>query len=96
MKNTKSASQIRYERLNKLILACSEHFSEDEMMEVFENVTGREYVEKKDTETMVSELAMEGYCIFKPDSTCKADQLKEYAETVIFPYYNEQQVAILF
>lgn len=91
-----TARQKRDARLTKLILACAEHFSEDEMLEVFENVTGKEYVEKKDTNTMVWELSLEGYGIFKPDSTSKADQLKEYAETVVFPYCNEQQVSILF
>jgi len=45
---------------------------------------------------MVSRLSLEGYCIFKPDSAVKANQLKEYAENNIFPYYNEQMTAILF
>ena len=94
--NQKSASKKRYERLTNLILACSERFSESEMLEVFEQVTDKEYVEKKDKNAMIWDLSLEGYCIFKPDSTAKADQLREYAETHIFPYYNEQQVGILF
>jgi hypothetical protein len=91
-----SASQKRYARLTKLVKTCMEHFSEDDMLEVFEKQTGKEYMESKDHEEMVSELVMAGYCIFKPDSSDKSDKLKEYAETVIFPYYNEQMTAILF
>ena len=91
-----TASQKRNARLTKLVTECMEHFSEYEMLEVFSKVTGNEYIEAKDNDAMVSELVMAGYCIFKPDSSDKSDKLKEYAETVIFPYYNEQQSGILF
>lgn len=91
-----TASQIRYKRLSKLVNACLEKYSEEEMMEAFSNITGEDYVKSKDSEEMVSELVMAGYCIFRPDNTNQSDQLKEYAEKYVFPYYNEQQTAILF
>ena len=92
----KTAAEKRYERLYKLIKACTEQFSEEEMVEVFNQIAGTDYVEEKDHDGMVSELVMAGYCIFKPESSAKSDMLKEYAETVVFPYYNEQGVSILF
>ncbi len=91
-----TASEKRYKRLHKLISACIEHFSEDEMLATFGDITYKEYMESMDTDKMVSELSMQGYCIFKPDSISKSEQLREYAATAIFPYYNEQQTGILF
>jgi hypothetical protein len=95
-KQTLTASEKRQERLSKLIDACMEHFSEDEMLEAFSKSTRKEYVDKQEHEDMVSELVMAGYCVFKPEMSTQADKLKEYAETYIFPYYNQQQVSILF
>lgn len=71
-------------------------YSESEMIEAFNNETGENYELAPDNDEMVSRLSAEGYCIFKPDSSAQSDQLREYAETNIFPYYNEQRTAILF
>ena len=73
-----------------------ERLTEDEMLEAFSKSTRKEYVDKQEHEDMVSELVMAGYCVFKPEMSTQADKLKEYAETYIFPYYNQQQVSILF
>jgi len=96
MKTYNSRERKKYDRIYKLIETARSHFQDEDLMQVFSDITGNEYVEKKDTEEIISHLAIEGYCIFKPDSTMKAEQLREYAESNIFPYYNEQQTAILF
>lgn len=102
--NKKSTAQIRKERLRKLINACLDRYTESEMMQVFREITSTDYVNIEDIEEpeemseyeMSEKLASKGYCIFKPDNFFQAEQLKEYAATNIFPYYNEQQTAILF
>lgn len=95
MKNN-SQSQLRYKKLRYLIERCLETYEESEILEVFNKVAKNNYCEEKEKEEIISDLVIEGYCIFKPDSTNKAEQLREYAETNIFPYYNEQQTAILY
>jgi hypothetical protein len=99
-----TAKEIRKERLHKLIKACLEKYSESEMIEAFNDITGTDYVDSEDIEEpeemeeweMTNKLKARGYCIFKPNWSYQAEQLKEYAATNIFPYYNEQQAAILF
>lgn len=95
MGNKKHYPQVN-ERLNKLISACLDNFSTEEVVKAFNYVTDSNYCEKPDPEDMIGELAMEGYCIFKPDGFFQAEKLREYAETYVFPYHNEQTNAILF
>jgi vacuolar-type H+-ATPase subunit E/Vma4 len=82
-----TASQKRYARLKKLIAACLERFSEDEMLEVFSKETGNDYIERKEIDEMISELEMEGYFILKTQSL--AEQIKAEAflqELTVNPY----------
>lgn len=90
--------KIKRQRVLRILIktAFERGYSESEMIEAFNNETRETYELTPDNDEMVSRLSIEGYCIFKPDSSSKADQLKEYAETNIFPYYNEQRTAILF
>jgi hypothetical protein len=84
-----SAVLLREWKLKALIHACLERYSEDEMIQAFNEVTGETYI--KDA---LSELKESGYLIFKPDTTYQENQLREFAESVVFPYVNEQQVCI--
>lgn len=91
-----SHSQKRYDRIYNLIKAALVHFREEDLIEVFNDITEKDYEEKKEREDLLLDLVCEGYCIFKPEYSAQGDKLKEYAETNIFPYYNQQQSAILF
>jgi hypothetical protein len=101
---THSERQARKQRLKDLIKACLYRYSESEMLDAFNEATGSDYIDERDIEEpekmsefdMTNELTAKGYCIFKPDNFLQAEQLKEYAATNIFRYYNEQQTAILF
>lgn len=90
--------KIKRQRILRTLIktAFERGYSESEMIEAFNNETRENYELAPDNDEMVSRLSIEGYCIFKPDSSEKAEQLKEYAETNIFPYYNEQRTAILY
>ncbi len=90
--------KIKRKRVLHILIktAIERGYSEKEMIEAFNTETGENYELMPDNDEMVSRLFLEGYCIFKPDSAVKANQLKEYAENNIFPYYNEQMTAILF
>jgi hypothetical protein len=99
----KQEKEIKMRKIRSLIECALDRYSESELLEAFNAVAKDEYInieeyepDEKSESDMVSDLAIKGYCIFKPDSSYKAEQLKEYAETKIFPYYNEQQAAILF
>jgi len=90
--------KIKRQRTLRILIktAFERGYSESEMIEAFNNETRENYELTPDNDEMVSRLSIEGYCIFKPDSSTKAEQLREYAETNIFPYYNEQRTAILY
>ena len=75
-----TASQKRYARLTKLVNACLEKFSEDEMLDVFSKETGNEYIEKKDTDEMIFELEWEGYCVFKAESLAEQIRVESFIE----------------
>lgn len=71
-KNT--ASQKRYERLYKLIGACLEHFSEEEMIEVFNKLADENYEIEKTEDDFIFELGVAGYTVIKAESL--AEQIK--------------------
>ena len=99
MKNNKQNEQkIKRQRILNILIqtALDRGYSESEMIEAFNNITRENYELAPDNDEMVSRLSLEGYCIFKPDSSAKAEKLKQYAEETIFPYYNEQISSILF
>jgi len=88
-------SKAKDNKMKMLIKEALNRYDADELLGFLTEITtgnSEEYLKDK----MVSELTLAGYCIFKPEMTTQADKLKEYAETYIFPYYNEQQSAILF
>jgi len=98
-----SASKVNYQKeylkkqkLRQLVAACLERYSEDEMLEAFSYETDKTYVVETDKDEIISQLVYSGYAIFKTESIQQAEKLKEYAENNVFPYYNEQQSAILF
>jgi hypothetical protein len=90
--------KIKRQRTLRILIktAFERGYSESEMIEAFNKETRENYELSPDNDEMVSRLSYEGYCIFKPDSSAKAEKLREYAENNIFPYYNEQRTAILY
>lgn len=88
-------SKAKDNKMKHLIKEALNRYDADELLGFLSEVTtgnSEEYLRDK----MVSELVIAGYCVFKPEMTAQKEQLKEYAESVIFPYYNQQQVSILF
>ena len=87
---------LKRQRLRSLIIAALQRYSEDDIVEAFNKEAENTYAIEKDKDDVIYDLVLEGYVIFKPEYSTQADQLKEYAENFVFPYYNQQQDAILF
>jgi hypothetical protein len=88
------AAIVRESRLQDLIKACLDRYSEEEIVEAFRVVTENDYAIELGEDGMTTELSKMGYLIFKPMYGYQENQLREFAESVVFPYVNEQQCCI--
>jgi len=96
MKNKKQLNSERLVKLNNLLSDLQDEFTDDEILKVFGDITDKEYAEYKSIEDIIIELSCDGYCIFKTNSIWQVEQLREYAVNNVFPFYNDQDAAILF
>lgn len=81
MKKQRGLSEKRETRLFNLINACFEKYSEEEMIEMFNKITDKDYQDKKDEEEAIIELEGNGYTVLK---------LESLAEVIKFEAFKEQ------
>jgi len=99
-KKQQSASMQRKHRLNNLIKAAQERYSNEELFAEF--LERLEYREKLDIAKMVAldddimneikcSQKSEGFIVLKIESMEQKEKLTDFLTTAIYPYYNEQQ-----
>ena len=96
----KSAMQLREERLNKLIKAAQEKYSNEELFEEFlkcldwsekRNIAKTIALDYDIMEEIKDNQKNDGFVLLKLDSMQQKEKLTDFLTTVIYPYYNEQQ-----
>jgi hypothetical protein len=100
-KKQQSASMQRKSRLNNLIKAAQERYSNEELFSEFlERLEWREKLEVAKLVALDSEIMeeikcsqkSEGFIVLKIEGMEQKEKLTDFLTTVIYPYYNEQQI----
>lgn len=96
MTTIKIFQRERENRLRNFIQLALQRYNETELIDMFNRVSEIKVCPEMDNDEMAAKLAIDGYCIFKPETFDQQNRLKEYAENFVFPHYNQQQTTILF
>lgn len=82
--------------IKDIVFYFTDDMAWDEKDELAAALMANEGIKESVEDIVKDELKQEGYTILKAETMEKKGKLEEFINSVLFPYYNEQQAAILF